>query len=126
MKVCVLGYVDGPKGLKLSALGGPQLSPIKESGMDLSCGTDARLASESAFLRLPRGVLGLVLRYAPLTSLRCLAKVARSLQGPSDEAATLYWDLQSLRCFHTRASFDEGNTVLGVGVVIEKEGSGRA
>jgi len=127
MKVYVLGYVDGPKGLKLSALGGPKLSPVKESGMDISCATDTALASMSAFLRLPRGVLGLVLRHAPLTSLRSLAKVARSLQAVSDEAASMYWDLQSLRCFHTRASFDEGNTVLGVGVATTaEEGSGRA
>lgn len=127
MKVCVLGYMDGPKGLKLSALHGPQLTPFGDTGVDVSCVTGARLASESAFLRLPGGVLGLILRYAPLTSLRCLAKVARSLQGPSDEAATLYWDLQSLRCFHTRAPFDEGDTVLGVGVdVTAEEGSARS
>jgi hypothetical protein len=127
MRVWVLEYVDGPKGLKLSALCGPQLSPSKMPGLDLSCGTTLRSTSESALLRLPRGVLGLVLRCSPLTSLRCLAKTAKSLQGPSDEAASMYWDLQSLRCFHTRAPFDEGDTILGVGVAVtQEEGSTRA
>jgi len=56
-----------------------------------------------------------------------LAKVSRSLQGPSDEAATMYWDLQSLKCFHTRAAFDEGDTVLGAGIAVTaEEGSGRS
>jgi len=122
MKVFVLRCEDGPKGLTLSASGGPRLSSFCEVSLrNVPSETNARVASESAFLQLPRGVLGLVLRYASLTSLRCLGKAARILQVPSDEAATLYWDLQSLRCFHTRAPFDEGQTILGVGVAITTE-----
>merc|ERR1711959_65300 len=36
---------------------------------------------------------------------------------------SIYWDLQTLRCFHTRAHFDDHQCILGVGVsVVEEDG----
>jgi len=114
--------VQGAKGLRLSAMMplGPRFRP-------------QRLAPASAvdnptfgkphggFLRLPLSIRVLVLRQLSIPDLSMLGRSARPLRGPCAESASIFWHLQALRCFHTRAPFDEGETVLGVGVAVTFE-----
>jgi len=73
---------------------------------------------------LPRPALREVLRFANLADLSVLRRAAKGLQNQADEAQRLFWDIQALRCFHTRESFLSEGCVLGVGVSIV-EGDGR-
>jgi len=116
--------LEGPKGLRLSARGGPFLAKTPGAAVDL--GPAGSAAHAPRLLRLPGPALSSLLRLVSLGDLRSLGSAARSLRVPCDDAASVYFDLQSLRCFHTRAAFDEGSTVLGVGISFaEEEGSGR-
>lgn len=73
--------------------------------------------------RLPRPVLREVLRFANLADLSVLRCAAKGFQNQADEAQRLFWDIQALRCFHTRESFLSEGCVLGVGVsIVEDDG----
>jgi len=70
--------------------------------------------------------LDAVLRLLPRGALHALRAASKALLAPCQEAVCLFWELRGLRCFHTRAPFDEGGTVLGLGVaMVEEEGSGK-
>lgn len=44
--------------------------------------------------------------------------------GPCDEAASIFWAMQTFRCFHTRASFHEDETILGIGIAMTSQSQG--
>lgn len=118
---------SGAKGLRLSARGGPFLRSRGPSGP--GDGLSAALAAERpqmAGRALPLPALDAVLRLLPLGALQGLRRASRAFLAPSQEAVCLFWELRGLRCFHTRAPFDEADTVLGLGVaMVEEEGSGK-
>eukprot|EP00442_Polarella_glacialis_P000662 CAMPEP_0115136122 /NCGR_PEP_ID=MMETSP0227-20121206/56176_1 /TAXON_ID=89957 /ORGANISM="Polarella glacialis, Strain CCMP 1383" /LENGTH=1014 /DNA_ID=CAMNT_0002543077 /DNA_START=48 /DNA_END=3092 /DNA_ORIENTATION=- len=84
---------------------------------------DNGLPLGSCFMALPRPILAQVLHFANLADLAALGGTARGLRAQSDEAASVFWDMQALRCFHTRASFNDEGCVLGVGIsLLEEDG----
>jgi len=123
---------DGAKGLSLTARCGhcgPFMEKRQAASPILSLTPDPplmHLSKSGAPVQLPHSALSSILRSLPLSGLRHLGKAARDFRQPVDEAISIYWDLQALRCFHTRAAFDEGDTLLGVGVeIVEESGSFR-
>lgn len=56
-----------------------------------------------------------------LADLSHLTHASRSLRAVSEEASSIFWDLRSLCCFHTRTRFDEDGCILGVGVAVTEE-----
>ena len=56
-----------------------------------------------------------------LADLSHLTHASRSLRAMSEEASSIFWDLRSLCCFHTRTRFDEDGCILGVGVAVTEE-----
>jgi predicted RNA-binding protein with RPS1 domain len=79
-------------------------------------------ALKGSFSRMPRAVLGLILRGVSLADLAALGRASRGFSACTDEAASIYWDMQTLMCFHTRVRFDEHECILGVGVSVVEEG----
>lgn len=61
-----------------------------------------------------------LLQFLPLEALRSLSRSGRAWRGPAEEAASSFLRTE-LRCFHTKASFEEG--ILGLGVAITEEES---
>jgi len=125
LKVRIL-ELDGAKGIRLSgrAVAGPRLRPrpqYQRPSAELGQLDIAMLPA--GFLRLPVGIQGLVFRHLSLAGLSALGRAAKALHGPAEEAASVFWDLQALRCFHTRTPFDERGTVLGLGVLVTEEPS---
>jgi len=119
--------VEGPNGLRLLACGhvGPRHRPCRQLMITTGHREEPRCqAPPGSYLHLPSGLRGLILRHLSLAGLVSLGRSARLCQQESDVAVSIFWDLQALRCFHTRAPFDEGSTVLGVGVYVMEEASG--
>jgi len=75
-----------------------------------------------SFTTLPQALLTRILLHGcNLAELRELEHTSKALQVRASEARSIFWDTQSLRCFHTRARFDDAGCVLGVGVMIVEE-----
>jgi len=112
--------VDGPKGLKLSAFIGPWLA-ARRPKVPVHLGPIQLMRHPITMLQLPPGIVSNIVGQLSLACLRSLARAAKPLQHVADEAASIFWDVRSLRCFHTRAAYNEADTVLGVGVSIHEE-----
>ena len=71
---------------------------------------------------LPKPVFARVLLEGlNLADLGHLTHASRSLRTMADEASSIFWDVRSLCCFHTRARFNEDGCILGVGIAIVEE-----
>lgn len=118
--------VDSPKGLKLTARGGPfhRPQPVKDQvrqDQDDQVHLQPQLWSHD----LPGPAAETVLQLLPLGSLRQLARCSKTWKLPAEEAVSIYFDLKQLRCFHTKTAFDEADTLLGLGVAITEESTGK-
>jgi len=112
--------VEGSKGMRLSARGGPfPRRQSTESGSVLSL--QPFEAPQMTCRTLPLPAMATLLRHLPLGSLKALGLAGRCFHAMAEEATLIYWDLRSLRCFHMRTPFDEGETLLGLGVTIVEE-----
>jgi hypothetical protein len=111
--------MDGSQGMRLSARGGPW--PLRKTTAATLLPSAGPAVLSGATVPLP--ALDTVLQLLQLSDLRCLQRVARSFSRPSQEAMSVFWDLKALRCFHTRAHFQERETILGLGVSISEEAS---
>eukprot|EP00929_Paragymnodinium_shiwhaense_P059386 TRINITY_DN29747_c0_g1_i1.p1 TRINITY_DN29747_c0_g1~~TRINITY_DN29747_c0_g1_i1.p1 ORF type:complete len:862 (+),score=144.63 TRINITY_DN29747_c0_g1_i1:59-2587(+) len=108
--------LHGAKGMRLSARGGPWMRPASAVlGRQMAGGV------VMAAVHMPDTALATTLRYLYIGDLQRLGAVATGFAQPCQEAMSVFWDLQSLRCFHTRAHFEEAGTILGLGVRIEEE-----
>ncbi|CAE7216026.1 UBE2D4, partial [Symbiodinium natans] len=112
--------VDSPKGLRLTARGGPFFRP--HAGCQIH---RLPLLQPHLYENLPGPAAETLLELLPLEALRSLARSCRAWRGPAEEAVSVYFDRTQLRCFHTKASFDEAETTLGLGVAITEESGGK-
>ncbi|CAE7650761.1 ube2d4 [Symbiodinium sp. CCMP2456] len=104
--------LNSPKGLRLTARGGPFKAP--PSGSE----TRLHLLQPALCVDLPGPAAEALLQFLPLEALRSLSRSGRAWRGPAEEAASSFLRTE-LRCFHTKASFEEG--ILGLGVAITEE-----
>lgn len=116
--------IAGDRGMRLSARGGPFLRKHLQKpcrGLYLASHTP-----KMGLQVLPLPALDSLLRHLPLGALRSFAGSSRAFFTPAEEAMSLFWDIQGLRCFHTKAPYDDGNTLLGLGIsIVEEANSGK-
>jgi len=112
--------VNSPKGLRLTGRGGPW----HKRSVDGDSRADGMSAPELS-QDWPGPAVESLLQLLPLASLRQLARASRAWRLPAEEAVSIYFDLKQLRCFHTKAAFDESDTLLGLGVAITAESTGK-
>eukprot|EP00438_Fugacium_kawagutii_P009290 Skav235240 [mRNA] locus=scaffold3995:281775:284408:+ [translate_table: standard] len=108
---------DSPKGLRLTARGGP-FRTLRPACLGKALGLEQPQLLSQDF---PGPAMETLLQLLPLGSLRQLARSSRAWRLPAEEAVSIYFDLKQLRCFHTKAAFDEADTLLGLGVAITAE-----
>lgn len=107
--------LNSPKGLRLTARGGPfkaSSSAFRECRL--------HLLQPALGVDFPGPAAEALLQFLPLEALRSLSRSGRAWRGPAEEAASSFLRTE-LRCFHTKASFEEG--ILGLGVAITEEES---
>jgi len=116
--------LEGPKGMRLTARRGPFMEKNRAESKHIRMMTSdpPSMHLSTGCVQLPHTALDSILRFLPLCSLHHLGRAARDFHQPADEAKSVFFALQSLRCFHTRAAYDEGTTLLGVGIEIVQEG----
>ena len=111
--------LDSPKGLRLTMRGGPFSRP------PTNCGRPLPLVQACLCRDLPGPAMEVLLQQLPWEALRSLARSCRAWRGPAEEAISIHFERSQLRCFHTKASFDEAATVLGLGVAMAEESGGK-
>lgn len=105
--------LESPKGLRLTARGGPFKAPSSSTSR-------LHLLQPALCVDFPGPAAEALLQFLSLEALRSLSRSGRAWRGPAEEAASSFLRTE-LRCFHTKASFEEG--ILGLGVAITEEES---
>ncbi|ETO29667.1 hypothetical protein RFI_07454 [Reticulomyxa filosa] len=84
---------------------------------------ESRAVKYSLFGMLPDDINELSFRYLDRGSLHYCRKVCRLFERIIDDKTSLVWDIQELKCFHSKLTFQ--HEVLGMGVMVERyPGSG--
>lgn len=111
--------LNGERGMRLSARAFPRV--LRK--VDTQAAARAEGSMKMSGKAMPPVALDTVLRFLNLAELKIFGRVGRRFFQPTQEAMSVFWDVKALRCFHTRAHFEEKGTILGLGVSISEEAS---